>query len=197
MGATTNAFTCNGNNTTTTNACGEADDRAWSRIVLASRRESTNGVTSNWSYKYYVNTLTAKLCNDCTEGYLWGNSNDNDYADYYNGQFTSFSHVVVVNPDQSSQQDDFYSTGGWGIATSNISCFWPKDAACGVDPYWYADPGLAGKLKQELNFESDGRLLSASTWNYLTNCPPPLARHAIATARCPPRTTLPDSGLIV
>ena len=38
------------------NLCGQADDAAWSRIVIAKRQANTNGVVSNWSYSYYLRT---------------------------------------------------------------------------------------------------------------------------------------------
>ncbi|GCE23204.1 RHS repeat-associated core domain-containing protein [Dictyobacter kobayashii] len=173
-GAANNALTCNPSRSST-NLCGQADDRSWSRMVVYSRTAVTNGVSSTWQYQYYVNSLSATWCPNCTYGYTWGNVNDEDYADYYNEQFTSFSTVDVTQPDGSSQQHSFYSTSGPGIATSGITCYYKynKVANCGVSPYWGADPGLAGKEKESLNFGIDGKLLSAQTWNYLTMCPPP------------------------
>jgi hypothetical protein len=49
-GAANNALTCNPIRTST-NLCGQADDRSWSRMVVYHRTDVTNGVTSNWQYQ--------------------------------------------------------------------------------------------------------------------------------------------------
>jgi len=136
---------------TSTNLCGPADDRNWSRILLTKRVELTNGVSSTWSYQYYLQGLTAKPCSNCVWGNTWGNQNDADSADYYNGQFTSYASAKVINPDTSSQVDYFASTPGWGLATSGITCY---ETSCNVAPYWNEDPGAAGKLKMEQDFDA-------------------------------------------
>ncbi|GER89989.1 hypothetical protein KDW_41510 [Dictyobacter vulcani] len=179
-GAANNALTCNSSNQTKTNLCGQADDRSWSRMVVYSRTAVTNGVSSTWQYQYYVNQLSATWCDNCIYGYTWGNVNDEDYADYYNLQFTSFDTVQVTQPDGSSQQHFFYSTNGVGKATSAILCGYqypPGTDHCGVAPYWAQDPGLAGREKETLNFGSDGKLLTAQTSHYFTMCPPPGVGH--------------------
>ncbi|WP_126556624.1 RHS repeat-associated core domain-containing protein [Dictyobacter kobayashii] len=142
-GAANNALTCNPSRSST-NLCGQADDRSWSRMVVYSRTAVTNGVSSTWQYQYYVNSLSATWCPNCTYGYTWGNVNDEDYADYYNEQFTSFSTVDVTQPDGSSQQHSFYSTSGPGIATSGITCYYKYNnvANCGVSPYYPNDNPL-------------------------------------------------------
>ncbi len=95
-GAINNATTCDGQETSS-NRCGRADDQNWSRMAVQSRSAVSNGVTSTWSYDYYIRTnWPAPPCSDCNQGYDWGNQNDGDFADYYNGQFLSYSKVVVT-----------------------------------------------------------------------------------------------------
>ncbi len=169
-GAANNPFTCNGKQTIT-NWCGEADDMNWSRIVLTQRVELNNGVNSTWKYQYYLNGLSSKPCATCAWGNTWGNQNDVDAADYYNGQFTSYAETVVTNPDSTSQINYFASTPGWGLATSGITCYVPG-GNCNVTPYWNEDPAAAGKLKTQENFNASGALMQVTQNQYTLNCPP-------------------------
>ncbi len=164
-------FTCDAPGAQTpTSLCGSADDENWSRIVLVGRTEVTNGVSSTWGYQYTVNGLSAQQCSDCQHGYTWGNQNDNDYTDYYNGQFTSFAQAQVTNPDKSYQIDYFASTTGWGEANSSIHCY--TKYACHPAPYWNEDPGAAGKLNQEEDYSASGQLMQVTSNTYAMNCPP-------------------------
>ena len=167
-GAGNNPFTCDGSQTRT-NLCGEADDRNWSRILLTKRVEQTNGVSSTWLYQYYLQGLSDKPCSNCVWGTTWGNQNDADDADYYNGQFTSYASAEVTNPDNSYQIDYFASTTGWGLASSGITCY---ESSCNVAPYWNEDPGAAGKLKTEEDFSASGALMQVTNNTYTMNCPP-------------------------
>ncbi len=120
-GSSNNVFTCDGQ-VSSSNLCGQADDAAWSRIVIAKRQANTNGVVSNWSYSYYLRTnWPATPCANCNQGYMWGNLNDGDYADYYNYIFTSFASAQVTNPDNSSETYDYASSNGIGIASDAIT----------------------------------------------------------------------------
>ncbi len=115
-GAINNATTCDGQETSS-NRCGRADDQNWSRMAVQSRSAVSNGVTSSWSYDYYIRmNWPAPPCSDCNQGYDWGNQNDGDFADYYNGQFLSYSKVVVTAPDTSQQIHRYASSEGWGLA---------------------------------------------------------------------------------
>ncbi len=81
-GAINNATTCDGQETSS-NRCGRADDQNWSRMAVQSRSAVSNGVTSTWSYDYYIRmNWPAPPCSDCNQGYDWGNQNDGDFADY-------------------------------------------------------------------------------------------------------------------
>jgi hypothetical protein len=44
----------------------------------------------------------------------WGNQNDGDYLDYYNGSFMGFRETGVSNPDGTVEAHLFYATTGWG-----------------------------------------------------------------------------------
>ena len=165
------AFACDAPGAQTpTSLCGSADDENWSRIVLVGRTEVTNGVSSTWGYQYTVAAISAQQCSDCQHGYTWGNQNDNDYTDYYNGQFTSFTKAQVTNPDKSYQLDYFASTPGWGEANSSIHCY--TKYACHPAPYWNEDPGAAGKLNQEEDYSASGQLMQVTSNTYAMNCPP-------------------------
>lgn len=52
----TNAFQCS-TSQTSTNVCGWADDKSWSRIVVENRTATSNGVSSTWNYTYYLATV--------------------------------------------------------------------------------------------------------------------------------------------
>ncbi len=121
-GALNNVFTCDGQESSS-NLCGQADDAAWSRIVITKRVANTNRVMSSWSYSYYLRTnWPAPSCDNCNQGYMWGNINDGDYADYYNYVFTSFASAQVTNPDNSSGIYNYTSSDGlvWLLAPLRV-----------------------------------------------------------------------------
>ena len=110
--------------------CNSADDEAWSRIVLTGRTDTvtqltqagqggtqtTTPVSSSYGYTYtQTYPLAAQECGDCVAGMYWGNQNDGDYLDYYNGTFMGFSAASVSNPDGSAVKHQYYTTQGWGI----------------------------------------------------------------------------------
>ncbi len=112
--AVNDPFSCNGH-PQATNKCSQADDEAWSRVVVRQRESVTNGVTSTWKYNYYIHqNWPAKPCTDCSQGYTWANINDADYADFYNAIFTSFAQAQVIQPDNSSQTHYFLLFTGLG-----------------------------------------------------------------------------------
>src|SRR6266567_3889867 len=174
--AINNATSCDGQETST-NICGRADDQNWSRYAVQSRSAISNGVTSSWSYDYYIReNWPAPPCSDCNQGYDWGNQNDGDYADYYNGQFLSYSKVVVTAPDSSQQIHRYASSEGWGLALSTISCAGPNP--CHLAPYWDGSNIEAGRDQEEDDYDITGALLSVHQWNYADNCPPPGVSHS-------------------
>jgi len=94
--------------------CNLADDQAWSRVVLVQRddvvnrisqagqggQQTTTPVDGTHRYTYYLTyPLGAQECLDCVAGMYWGNQNDGDYLDYYNGSFMGFREAGVSNPD--------------------------------------------------------------------------------------------------
>src|SRR6185312_15510134 len=174
-GAVNNVFTCDGHESST-NLCGQADDEAWSRVVVSQRAAVSNGVTSTWGYQYFLRAnWPAPPCSNCHQGDTWSNQNDNDYADYYNEIFTSFASAQVTLPDNSSQTHFFASWDGWGIALSTITCF---ISSCNVAPYWNPNPGMAGHETQEQDFSATGQLLAVHSWTLAMNCPPPGVPHS-------------------
>jgi hypothetical protein len=102
---------------------------------------------------------------------MWDNINDGDYAYYYNYSFTSFASAQVIQPDNSYQIHYYASSNGIGVADSGITCY--ATVPCKVAPYSDVDPGVAGQERQSLSYGTDGKLLAASTWTYVMNCPPP------------------------
>jgi RHS repeat-associated protein len=170
------AISCDGHEASN-NLCGRADDQNWSHMAVGSRSAVSNGLTSTWSYDYYIRTnWPAPPCSDCNQGYDWGNQNDGDYADFYNGQFLSFSKVVVTAPDNSQQIHRYASSEGWGLALSTISCAGPNP--CHVAPYWDSSNIEAGKDQEEDDYDTTGALLSVHLWGYADNCPPPGVPHS-------------------
>lgn len=182
-GAINDAFNCSSSQTST-NICGRADDKNWSRVVVASRTAVSNGVSSKWSYNYYLQMgvgasypghSTLSCSPSCSQTYDWGNQNDDDFADYYNGDFQSFYQVQVIQPDNSSQTMTYGATNGWGLYSSGIHCY-VSGITCSVAPYNTSNgPVLAGKLLQEQDYDNGNpvHLLKQVNWNWTTNCPPP------------------------
>ncbi|HEY1349190.1 MAG TPA: RHS repeat-associated core domain-containing protein [Ktedonobacteraceae bacterium] len=174
-----NALQCSSSQTST-NICGTADDQNWSRMVVAGRSAVSNGVTSTWSYGYYLSTVNASIataqpsrsCHGGCESYDWGDQNDADFADYYNGNFQSFAQVQVSNPDGSTQTDTFGATNGWGLYSSGITCF--LSISCSAAPFNGSNgPVYAGKQTEEQDYDSGGHLLKQINWSLAANCPPP------------------------
>jgi len=176
---------CNGHQSSG-NDCGSADDQSWSRIVVVSRTAVSNSVTSTWQYTYYLQTgLGANFpgsgCPTCHQGYTWGNQNDLDYADYYNGQFMSFLSVRVIAPDSSYHYSSYGATTGWGLAENGISCYL---SSC-VTASYFQNSGsilasaLAGKEVAADDFATDNQtLLARHLWTYALLCPSPGAPHS-------------------
>ena len=177
-GAIDEPATCNAIRTSS-NRCGKADDKNWSHYAVVYRTDHTNGETSTWNYKYWIQTglpinYVGSVCDECTQGFTWGNQNDNDYADYYNGQFESYFRVQVDQPDGSYQAHIFATTTGWGLAESSITCF---ISSCQVAPY-FTNQGslnataLAGKELNEYDFDANNNLLAVHNSTYTPDCQP-------------------------
>ncbi len=177
-----NAFSCDGQESKGY-PCDVADDQGWSRWVLTSRTQkvisATNvTVASTWSYNYYLNELTAKECADCTVGMYWGNADDGDYLDYYNGVFMGFVWAQVINPDNSVADHYYYTTEGWGVydTSKGRAC---QDAyqggTCMNDPYWDLSNAANGHESESQTFAYTGSsyvLLQEMQYGYTVTCPP-------------------------
>ncbi len=138
-------------------------------------------ITSNWTYNYYLSSLTAKECIDCVAGMYWGNQNDGDYMDYYNGKFMGFAEADVSNPDGSAEKHFYEATEGWGVYTLNTtlvpscnSTLPPIQTACQPSPWW--DVANAGHgLETEADYydsDTGHTLLKKITSTYNAVCPP-------------------------
>ncbi len=96
--------------------------------MVTQRQTVSNSETSTWTYHYglvkgLASNYVGAICDECNQGFTWGNQNDNDQADYYNGLFTSYAFAQVIQPDGSYQDHYYNTTTGWGIAYSNITCY--------------------------------------------------------------------------
>jgi RHS repeat-associated protein len=196
--------------------CNVADDATWSRISLAQKTNSlirltqagqggtqtSTPVAGTTVYTYTNATgLAAPKCTDCYQGYSWGNNNDNDYLDFYNGRFMGFSQVGVSNPDGSTETHKFYSTEGWGLYdTSKVtvgSCQ-PPLGWCLNDPWWDTTHQAIGQSnvfhgrEYELDRYAIGGsvLLQQVLTQYAAICRPPWI-----TLPTPPVTGYGDFGL--
>ena len=174
--------------------CNSADDQAWSRIVATGRTDTVNQLTqagqggtqttlpvaSDWAYTYQLSSLIAKECTDCVAGMYWGNQNDGDYMDYYNGKFMGFAQASISNPDGSVVTHKYEATEGWGVYTLNTtlvpscpSTLPPISGTCQLSPWW--DVANAGHgLETETDYlDTDGTtLLKKTTATYNAVCPP-------------------------
>ncbi len=150
------------------------DDNGWSHMTLIGRTavvedplsdKLANPITSSWTYNYNLEHLSAQECGDCQYGMYWGNANDGDYQDFYNGTFTGFYFAKALNPDTSLDETYSYSTEGWGVwdptlvschdgqTTCPESAGWDVINAASGHPYeqvWYGIPqsGVYPLLKE-------------------------------------------------
>ena len=186
---TQNPFYCNGTGVQSSYPCYSADDEAWSRMVLTQQNNSlvrlsqagqggqqtSTTVTGTTTYNYQVAyPLQAQECGDCVAGYTWGNQNDNDYLDFYNGKFMGFTQASVGNPDGSVEIHKYYSTEGWGVYdTTQITCFENPPNPCHNDPWWDLT-NAAHSHEYELDrYATDGStLLQQVKTQYHAVCPP-------------------------
>ncbi len=165
--------------------CDVSSDQNWSRIGLISRtsnvvRPSSAGnvtVSSTWNYEYKLSSpLVAQECGDCVSGMYWGNQNDGDFLDYYNGKFMGFAQAKVTNPDGSVDVHKYYATMGYGVydlgqvtvCSSNL----PPIGPCHNAPWWDIRNAGHGHEIEVDHYDTDGTtLLSKATNQYQAVCP--------------------------
>ena len=166
--------------------CALADDENWSRIVLTQRQASvqcvalngsgcgsggTSTLTSTWSYAYTLtDNLTNLECAGCAQGMYWGNMNDGDKLDYYNATFMGFATATVTNPDGAIQFYEYYTTAGYGLWGSAVTCV-AYYTPCGVSPWTNPSNALHGHLYEELDYNAGWALQREHTYQYAVACP--------------------------
>jgi RHS repeat-associated protein len=140
-GAPSDVFTCDLVAYRNQYPCYATDDGTWSRTVLVSKsdsvmRNSATTVTSNTSFSYQLSyPLSSQKCSDCVAGFSWGNQNDNDYLDFYNGKYLGFAQATVNRPDGSLEIHKYWATEGWGLYdTAQVACATPSP--CHNDAWW-------------------------------------------------------------
>lgn len=161
--------------------CDMADDETWSRIGLSQQTNSlvrltqagqggtqTNTPVNGTTTYTYKDTypLNAQECPTCVAGYSWGNQDDNDYLDFYNGKFMGFAQATVANPDNGVEVHKFYSTEGWGVYNSTkvqITCPASPPDVCHTDPWWDQTNALHGNQYELDRYATDGTALLAQT----------------------------------
>lgn len=162
--------------------CNATDDQDWSRAVVSLRRQqhyraaSTGNVLidSQYTYTYELTyPLVAQRCTDCVAGFSWGNQNDGDYLDYYNGHFMGFVGVSEYFPDGSKIGHRYYTTEGWGIYdTSQVGCF--SNFTCHNAPYWHLGTAGHGMEFEATYYDTDNAtVLKQDKTQYSLACPPP------------------------
>ncbi len=185
-----NPFYCDANQTGY--PCNSADDQAWSRIVVAQRDDIVDRITQAGQggtqtitpidtqevYSYLLTyPLAAQECTDCTAGMYWGNQNDGDYLDYYEGKFMGFAQASITHPDGSVEIHKYYTTQGWGVydtskVTSCPSTLPPINTTCHASPWWNLNNAAHGLEYQAFYLGTDGTtLLKQTTANYQAVCP--------------------------
>ncbi len=161
--------------------CRYPDDRGWSHMALTSRTITVGTPTSananavqtmTYTYTYRITALTAQMCGDCTVGMYWGDANDVDFLDYYNGRFAGFAFVQVNNPDGSQDANYFYTTEGWGLYSSSLACH-DGQSTCPQSPYW-DEANAAGGQPYEVDAYNNGNnaLMQQTLTSYAVTCPP-------------------------
>jgi RHS repeat-associated protein len=175
-------------NPISTSPCNLADDQQWGRTVLTQDQgqvyqASTAGsspVTSGNLYQYILtNPLPAQVCQTCNfPGMYWGNRNDNDANDFYNGKFMGFAQATVQNPDLTKRETHYFqSTMGWGTytamtSTSSPQC-WATNGYCAAAPWWDARNAEHGHELEADYFDANGTtLLKQVKTQYALTCPP-------------------------
>ncbi len=143
--------------------------------VLRASSAGSQEVDSSTTYAYKLSyPLVAQECGDCVAGMYWGNQNDGDYLDYYNGKFMGFAQTTVTNPDGSVDVHKYYATMGYGVYDTGqvTTCSSLPPAVCHSDPWW--DPRNVGhghELEVD-HYDTDGTtLLSKTTTQYNVVCP--------------------------
>jgi RHS repeat-associated protein len=174
--------------------CNSADDQAWSRFVVTQHNSSvvqltqtgqggqqtSTPVTSTHAYTYQLSyPLVAQECLDCVAGMYWGNQNDGDYLDYYNGHFMGFAQTGISNPDGSVVVHKYEATEGWGVYDTNqgISCaassLPPINTTCHASPWWHlANVGHGLEYEADYYDTNGTTLLKKTTAQYQAVCPP-------------------------
>ena len=193
-----NPFYCSGHQTGY--PCNSADDQAWSRMAVEERDDSVQRITQNgqggtqtpttvtgsYIYAYLLSyPLVAQQCTDCVAGMYWGNQNDGDYLDYYNGHFMGFTQGSLSKPDGSVEIHKFYATEGFGVYdTSQVaqaSCQAttlppqpPKaQITCHASPWFHIANVGRGHEYEAFYFGTDGTtVLKHTTATYTAVCPP-------------------------
>lgn len=188
-GDPTNPLYCNNSSIQSTYPCNMPDDETWSRTVLSQETDSlvrlsqsgqggaqTNTTVAGTTQYSYQDTypLQAQECADCVAGYSWGNQNDNDYLDFYNGKFMGFAQTSVSKPDGSSETHKFYSTEGWGLYdTTQITCEENPPNPCHNDPWWDLTNVAHGHEYEVDSYATDGStLLEQVKTQFQAVCPP-------------------------
>jgi RHS repeat-associated protein len=155
---TSDPLYCNGPAVQASYPCNMADDETWSRIVLSQKTDTvvrlwccdgqghnvSTTVTSSTNYAYKVSyyngaftALSAQECSDCKAGYSWGNQDDNDYLDFYNGKFMGFAQATASHPDGSLEVHKYWATEGWGVYdTAQVTCITNPPNPCHNDAWW-------------------------------------------------------------
>lgn len=168
-----------------TSPCNKADDNGWSHIALASRTATEDTpivgntgqqLISTWTYNYDLANLTAQECSDCKVGMYWGDANNGDYLDFYNGRFTGFAFAEVENPDLSLENDYYYSTEGWGVWSSTTVPCHDGQNPCPVSASWDLTNAATGLPYQVDHFDveknNSWNLLRRDLTTYTATCPP-------------------------
>jgi Concanavalin A-like lectin/glucanases superfamily len=140
-------------------------------------------VTSTWSYAYQVRyPLPAQECSSCVASFYWGNQNDFDLLDFYNGKFMGFAQASVQNPDNGVEVHKLHTTEGFGlydISRPELTCDTNGGTSglhnpCHNDSYADLDNAAHGHEYELDRYGSDGTtLLQQVKTSWSAACPPP------------------------
>nr|MBA3824139.1 hypothetical protein [Ktedonobacterales bacterium] len=161
--------------------CNEADDQNWSHVVLTQQTGATirptsagnTPITETTGYSYLLSyPLVAQECSDCVAGMYWGNQNDGDYLDYYNGKFMGFAQATVSLPDGAAEVHKYYATEGYGLYdTTEVTCF--SAFTCHNAPWWHLGNAAHGHEIEAFYYDTNGTtVLKHTTATYTATCPP-------------------------
>jgi len=115
----------------------------------------------------------------------WGDRNEADYLDYYNGVFMGFTQTTISRSDGTMEVHKFPATEGWGVfntasnangisvVTCGASNLNPVNTTCNASPWSDLANAAHGRELEADYYDTNGTTLLKKVVNsYADQCPP-------------------------